>query len=222
MGFVHVFFKVAKYSNSPAHFGRIHLVGFGLCLLFASCTAPAASPQSEQQASQQLADHPERFGFGRDVSDEEIKAWDIDILPDGTGLPSGQGSVAEGKVVYEQKCMVCHGATGTEGPNDRLVGRLPGDVFKMHEDLSTRRSKAVGSYWPYSSTLFDYVRRAMPQPAPGSLSDNEVYALTAYILHLNGLIEEQDVMSAETLPRVEMPAQNLFVPDDRLEYGQVH
>lgn len=190
-----------------------------LLLISAGCNAPAAAPQTVQEAQHAL---PESFGFGREVSEDEIAAWDIDIMPDGTGLPAGEGSVAEGKSIYEQKCMACHGVEGTGGPNDQLVGRLPGDAFVMDTDLSQRRMKAVGSYWPYSTTLFDYIRRAMPQPMPGSLTDDEVYALTAYILHLNDLVGEDAAMNATSLPMVQMPARDLYVPDDRLDYEQVH
>ena len=154
-----------------------------LLLVLAGCDAPAAAPHSARNTTQNTPHPmPERFGFGREVSEDEIAAWDIDIMPDGTGLPTGEGSVAAGQVIYEQKCIACHGASGTGGPNDRLVGRLPEDAFAMDTDLAQRRFKAVGSYWPYSTTLFDYIRRAMPQPMPGSLDDDEVYALTAYIV----------------------------------------
>ena len=191
-------------------------------LVLAACNAPAAAPQQQTAAVESPADHPPQFGFGRTATSEEITAWDIDIMPDGTGLPAGQGSVAEGAELYRMQCAACHGLTGTEGPNDRLVGQLPDGEFTMHEDIAARRHKAVGSYWPYSTTLFDYIRRAMPHPAPGCLEDAEVYALTAYILHLNGLVDADGVMDATTLPAVEMPARALFVPDDRLEYDAVH
>ena len=193
-----------------------------LSLVLFSCNSPAAAPQLENQQSTISSDYPERFGFGREVTEAEIKKWDIDILPDGTGLPEGKGTVEEGKVIYLQKCLACHGATGVEGPNDRLVGSLPEGIFTLHEDLSMRRHKAIGSYWPYSTTLFDYIRRAMPQPMPGSLTDDEVYALTAYLLHLNGLVSADAQMDAESLPKVVMPARDLFIPDDRLEHNQVH
>ncbi len=196
------------------------LLFFGL--LNTSCNAPAAAPHQQVARQEAPATHPERFGFGRNATPEEIARGDIDVMPDGTGLPAGQGSVAEGAGLYQQQCAACHGATGVEGPNDRLVGRLPDDVFTMHEDLSSRRHKAVGSYWPYSTTLFDYIRRAMPHPAPGSLTNDEVYALTAHILHLNGLVDADAVMDATSLPAVVMPAQSLFVPDDRLDHDQVH
>lgn len=198
------------------------LLLFLIVVTGASCNAPAAAPQQQVAVQPSSTTYPDQFGFGKDASPEDIARWDIDVMPDGTGLPEGEGSVAEGAALYRQQCAACHGATGVEGPNDRLVGRLPNDVFAMHEDLSTRRHKAIGSYWPYSTTLFDYIRRAMPHPAPGSLADHEVYALTAYLLHLNGLVESDAVMDAMSLPAVSMPAQQLFVPDDRLEHNQVH
>ncbi|MEM8488873.1 MAG: cytochrome c [Bacteroidota bacterium] len=193
-----------------------------LCVVLSSCNAPAAAPHSQAVQQDAAASLPEQFGFGREVTAEEIAQWDIDVMPDGTGLPVGAGTVAGGAILYQQQCAACHGTTGVEGPNDRLVGRLPDDVFTMHEDLGARRHKAVGSYWPYSTTLFDYIRRAMPHPAPGSLADEDVYALTAYILHLNGLVDADAVMDAVSLPAVAMPAQPLFVPDDRLQHDQVH
>ena len=195
-------------------------------LFLAGCSSPNASPRATSDAvqTQEMSseDWPASFEFGREATAEEIAAWDIDIMPDGTGLPKGSGTVLEGEAVYRAKCMACHGATGIEGPNDQLVGRIPNEVFRMDEDLLQRRHKAIGSYWPYSTTLFDYIRRAMPQLTPGSLSNEEVYALTAYILYLNDLILEDAVMDRETLPAIEMPARNLFVPDDRLEFDQVH
>jgi len=149
---------------------------------------------------------PKSFGIGRSASAGEIDLIDIDVRPDGKGLPAGSGTVKSGKEIYALKCAACHGATGTEGPNDRLV---VGDTTKA------RRIKAIGNYWPYATTIFDYVRRAMPFNQPGSLTNEEVYSLTAYLLNANGLIAEKTVMNAVSLPKVKMPAQNRFVPDDR-------
>ena len=149
---------------------------------------------------------PKSFGLGRSASAAEIALIDIDVRPDGKGLPAGSGTVKSGKEIYALKCAACHGATGTEGPNDRLV---VGDTTKV------RRIKAIGNYWPYATTIFDYVRRAMPFNQPGSLTNEEVYSLTAYLLNTNGLINEKTVMNAVSLPKVKMPAQNWFVPDDR-------
>lgn len=151
---------------------------------------------------------PKSFGFGRTATEKEIAAIDIDIRPDGKGLPAGQGNAVTGKAIYAAKCSACHGATGIEGPNDRLV---VGDTLSV----KNRRVKAIGNYWPYATTVFDYVRRAMPFNEPGSLTDEEVYSLTAYLLHANGLIDSKKVLNAKTLPQVNMPAKKYYVPDDR-------
>lgn len=150
---------------------------------------------------------PERFGIGRPATAEEIAARDIDIMPDGHGLPPGRGTPAEGATIYASKCAKCHGATGREGPNDVLVGRDPGD-FSFSQNPRARRT--IGNYWPYASTVFDYIRRAMPPDAPGSLSNDEVYALTAHLLHLNELVPAGAVMDASSLPKVAMPAKERF------------
>jgi S-disulfanyl-L-cysteine oxidoreductase SoxD len=120
------------------------------------------------------------------------------------GLPPGSGTAAQGATVYAQKCQACHGEKGVGGPNDRLVGGQ--GTLASKTPLRT-----VGSYWPYATTVFDYVRRAMPFVQPLSLTDGEVYALTAYLLNVNGIIGEQDVMNAETLPRVKMPNRDNFI-----------
>lgn len=150
---------------------------------------------------------PDRFGFGRDASEERIAIWDIDVRPDGTGLPPGSGTVAEGREIYMVQCVACHGPTGTEGPNDRLVATEMWDLYPT--------GRAIGNYWPYATTLYDYIRKAMPQLTPGTLTDDQVYAVIAYLLYMNELVPEDAVMSAETLPAVEMPARDRFVVDDR-------
>ena len=150
---------------------------------------------------------PPRFGFGREATAERVARWDIDVRPDGTGLPPGSGTVEEGRRVYEVHCVACHGPTGVEGPNDRLVDTRPWDPHPP--------SRAVGSYWPHATTLYDFVRKAMPQLTPGILNHDEVYAVVAYILHLNQIVPEDAVMDSETLPRVRMPARDRFVVDDR-------
>ena len=150
---------------------------------------------------------PARFGFGMQASEERVAAWDIDIRPDGAGLPPGNGTVAQGRAVYNVQCVACHGPTGTEGPNDRLVDSEQWDVNPT--------SRAIGNYWPYATTLYDYIRKAMPQLTPGILTDDEVYAVIAYLLYLNEIIPEDAIMNAATLPRVDMPARDKFVVDDR-------
>ena len=142
--------------------------------------------------------------LGRVASPSEVAAWDVSVPPDGTGLPPGRGTSAQGAIVYEQKCQNCHGERGAGQPNDRLVGG--------HGTLASKTPvRTVGSYWPYATTLFDYVRRAMPYTQSHSLSDDEVYAVTAYLLLLNGIIGESDVMNAETLPKVKMPNRHNFI-----------
>src|SRR5215468_1632565 len=147
---------------------------------------------------------PEGPNLGREATPAQIAGWDISVGPDGVGLPPGKGTAAAGALVYEQKCQACHGARGAGQPNDRLVG-----------GQGTLASKApvrtIGSYWPYATTVFDYVRRAMPYIQPQSLTDDEVYAVTAYLLFENGIIAEADVMNADTLPRVKMPNQVNFI-----------
>lgn len=150
------------------------------------------------------------FGLGRTPTTEEIQTWDIAIGPDGNELPPGQGSASEGGRFYREKCAVCHGEKGTEGPQDTLVGG--------QGSLTTNKPvRTIGSFWPYATTIYDYVNRAMPFTAPGSLQPHEVYALTAYLLYLNGMIGESDIISAETLPQIQMPNRNGFRSDPRPE-----
>ena len=156
---------------------------------------------------------PTSFGIGRPATPAEIAALDIDVGPDGAGLPPGRGTSADGAPIYAARCASCHGKTGKEGPNDVLVGRLHGDAFTFARD--PKAPKTIGSYWPYATTVFDYIRRAMPPDAPGSLKDTEVYGLVAYLLSLNDLIPADAVIDADALPKVKMPAHDRFVPDTR-------
>ena len=142
--------------------------------------------------------------LGRLATPTEVAGWDISILPDGTGLPPGSGTPEQGAVVYIQKCQVCHGEKGVGQPNDRLVGGQ-GTL------ASASPVRTIGSYWPYATTVFDYVRRAMPYTQSQSLTNDEVYAVTAYLLHLNGIIGAQAVMNAQTLPQVQMPNRENFI-----------
>jgi cytochrome c len=142
--------------------------------------------------------------LGENVSQADLVVVDYTIMPNGEGLPDGSGTAAEGAQVYQDNCLACHGAGGKDGLNDALVGG--------HGSLTTDRPrKTVGSYWPYATTLFDYVHRAMPYQAPGSLSDDDVYAVTAYILYLNDVVAESDRLDADTLPDVHMPNRDNFV-----------
>jgi cytochrome c len=169
----------------------------------------AAKPQPPKATPKE----PATLGIGRPATPAEIAAWDIDVGPDGVGLPPGRGTAAEGAPIYAARCAACHGKTGKEGPNDILVGRLPGDTFTFARD--PRAPKTIGSYWPYATTVFDYIRRAMPPDKPGSLRDDEVYGLVAYLLSLNDLIAADAVIDATSLPKVAMPSHDRFVPDTR-------
>ena len=146
-----------------------------------------------------LAENP---NLGRIAAPEEIASWDISIGPDGAGLPPGSGTPKQGEAVYTEKCLVCHGEKGAGKPNDVLAGgrgTLAGDQPPV---------KTVGSFWPYATTLFDYVRRAMPLNESKSLTNDEVYAVVAYLLQLNGIIGEGETINADTLPKVPMPNRN--------------
>lgn len=156
---------------------------------------------------------PAKFDAGRAATPAEISAWDIDVNPKGEGLPAGRGTHSSGAPVYAAHCAVCHGAHG-EGlpPNPKLVGRDPRD-FSFAEDRS--HVKTVGNYWPYATTLFDYIRRAMPQMTPGTLTPDESYGVVAWILAENEIIPRDHVIDATSLPQVVMPARDRFVRDDR-------
>jgi len=143
--------------------------------------------------------------LGKVITPEEVAPWDISVSPDGAGLPPGSGTPKQGEAVYASKCLACHGEKGAGKPNDALVGgigSLAGDKPAL---------KTVGSFWPYATTIFDYVRRAMPYNESKTLTNDELYAVAAYILQLNGIIGESDTMNAQTLPKVRMPNRDGFV-----------
>lgn len=191
--------KWFKVGNSLKYLPVVFMMkcltfGTVVALVMASCTSQNTdSPDTEKDstAAVQLSydslfyvpeNWPISFGFGADASAEDIKILDIDVMPDGTGLPEGKGTVAQGAIIYKAKCVTCHGPTGTEGPFDRLVGREPKKGFPFGRDEKLRSHRTIGNYWPHATTIFDYIRRAMPQNEPGSLSDDEVFALTAFLL----------------------------------------
>jgi S-disulfanyl-L-cysteine oxidoreductase SoxD len=169
---------------------KLALAAAGAALLFAA----AASPQT--------------LGVGRAATADELKAIDIEVLPDGRGLPAGSGTADAGKTIYAARCVTCHGATGKEGPQDVLVGGR-GTL------ASSKPLKTVGSYWPYATTLWDYINRAMPFDHPGTLTADQVYATTAYLLYLNGIVGERDLVDRSTLPTIKMPNRDGFVADTR-------
>ncbi|GAC1411631.1 MAG: hypothetical protein NVSMB6_13050 [Burkholderiaceae bacterium] len=150
-----------------------------------------------------------QYGIGMAASPAQVAAWNIDIQPDGSNLPAGSGTVAHGRTLYAQVCATCHGQQGEGKPMDRLVGG--------RGTLNTATPiKTVGSYWPYATSVYDYIHRAMPFNAPGTLSPGEVYATTAYLLYMNGIIAENAVLDARTMPKVVMPNRDGFIaPDPR-------
>lgn len=172
-------------------------------------SAPGSAPSSNLPV----------LNFGRTATAEEIRAWDIAISPDGTGLPPGRGTATQGALLYRQKCAMCHGPTGTEGPAERLVGREPRQGFPFGKDPALVRT--IGNYWPYATTLYDYIHRAMPLNAPGSLEPDEIYSAVAFLLWRNEIISDTTVINAQTLPRVVMPARDRFVTDNRRGGGEI-
>jgi len=171
---------------------RLGPAAFAVAVLLCATSAEAQSP----------------YGIGRAATPAEIAGWNIDIGGDGSNLPPGSGTVSHGSEVFDQQCAACHGAKGEGGIGDRLVGG--------QGTLGTPKPvRTVGSYWPYAPTLFDYIRRAMPQNAPQSLSNDDVYALSAYILSLNGLLPANATLDAKSLAAIKMPNRNMFVGDPR-------
>jgi mono/diheme cytochrome c family protein len=159
----------------------------------------ADTPKLRAEALARLESLP-RFGFGRRATPEEISRIDIDVMPDGTGLPDGRGTVERGRELYKNQCVQCHGADGRGADYDALAGK---GAF------------TVGTFWPYPTTLYDYIHRAMPQAAPGSLPPDDVYSLTAFVLYLNELLPADGSLDRESLPKIEMPHRGGFVYDDR-------
>lgn len=159
---------------------------------------------------QDTTKNPLKFGFGRLATAKEIAKWNIAIRPDGKGLPAGEGTALKGKAIYVLKCAACHAPDGREIPGVKLLGP------PLISDTSAKsKPKTIGNYWPYATTLFDYIRRSMPYNLPGSLSNTEVYSLTAFLLNSNKILKDDAIMNAQTLPMVVMPAKKLFIKDDR-------
>jgi S-disulfanyl-L-cysteine oxidoreductase SoxD len=142
--------------------------------------------------------------LGQPLTHADLAPWELHVYPNGKGLPPGSGTMAQGAPIYAQKCAHCHGEQGKGAINAALVGAPP--------IKSIDAAKTIANFWPYATTVFDYIRRAMPWTAPRSLTNDEVYALTAYILALNKIIGEQEVMNAQTLPKVNMPNRDGFIP----------
>jgi cytochrome c len=147
------------------------------------------------------------IGLGKPITENQIRLWNIDINPKGDGLPEGSGTAVVGETLYQQQCASCHGDKGQGGIANRLAG---GGGLNTNTPVKT-----VGSFWPYPTTIFDYTRRAMPHNAPQSLSNDQLYAATAYILFLNKIIAKDTVMDAKSLPLVQMPNRDGFIPIER-------
>ena len=147
-----------------------------------------------------LAESPK---LGKPITQADLAEWDINVLPDGTNLPAGSGKAADGAKIFAQKCVACHGENGQGGTAVRLIGGPP--------KATLDGGKTIANYWPYATTVFDFIRRAMPWQQPKTLSDDEVYAVTAYILALNKIVGEEDVINSETLPKVKMPNRDGFI-----------
>ncbi len=142
--------------------------------------------------------------LGKAVNEQLIRQWNWDIFPNGEGLPQGKGDALAGKTVYQQYCLSCHGDRGEGGSAEELAGA-------EHGLTDNPPDKTIGTYWPYATTLFDFIRRSMPLNAPGQLNNNQLYAVTAYLLYLNDIIDQTDVMTAKSLPRIKMPNQEGFI-----------
>jgi len=174
------------------------LVALGLCLLLFAYPSVAERPKTTGY-----------YGHGEPATDGQIAGWDIDVRPDGQGLPPGSGSVEDGEMLYEEQCAECHGSFG-EGE-----GRYPSVAGGEDSLREARPHKTVGSYWKYTSTLWDYIHRAMPFTRPESLSDDEVYAVTAYVLYLNELVEDDFVLNQQNLAEVRLPNEANFIDEQR-------
>lgn len=195
--------------RSPRH--TPYLLVVLLAAVLAGCGQSSDDPQPAEVTPEPRyqGDRIGHYGYGTPATAEQIAGWDIDIRPDGTGLPAGSGSVEDGEWLYEEQCAECHGSFG-EG-----VGRYPvlaGGAGSLRDERAT---KTVGSYWPYTSTLFDYIYRAMPFTQPESLSADDTYALTAYVLYLNDLVEDDLVLNQDNLATIRLPNEPNFVPDPR-------
>lgn len=186
-------------------------VALTLTCVVSACNTP---PRSDASSSAAQATRPTTYGLGHQITAQEIAAVDIDVNPAGTGLPVGEGTASAGSAIFAQKCAFCHGPRGEgQGPYPRLIGRTPPPGFVFASDV--KAPKTIGNYWPYATTVYDYVHRAMPYNAPGSLTPTETYSLVAFLLSENGIIPAAAVMNAGTLPAVQMPARKNFVPDNR-------
>ena len=162
-----------------------------LILVAATISTPAGSEEPKPE-------------LGRPAPDRLVESWNLSVFPDGRGLPQGSGSVAEGKRIYNQQCVACHAERGAGGSGDRLANAEMGLTEEYPQ-------KTIANYWPYATTLFDFIRRSMPMHSPGSLNNDETYALTAYLLSLDGIIDDNAVLDRQTLSKINMPNEDGFI-----------
>lgn len=166
--------------------------------------------------------HAQGLNLGKPISQADLAPWDIDVEPSGAGLPTGSGTSAQGAPIFAEQCAACHGEGG-KGAQTTTSGApaAPAVVSDMKRNGIDDTTLTIANYWPYATTLFDYIRRSMPWTSPRSLTDDQVYALTAYILVQNHLIDRTQVINAQTLPKVEMPNRNGFIPrfPERMPHG---
>jgi cytochrome c len=176
---------------------RIALLSLALAIAVVSLDLTQAHPQAQQ------------YGIGRPATPDELKARNISVAPDGTGLPPGRGTVEQGREIYDTRCALCHGDRGLG------IDSYPALVGGQGTLAGKNPILTVGSYWPYSTTLWDYIRRAMPYQQPGSLNVDQTYAITAYILYMNGIVDKNAELTQKTLSQVKMPNRDGFIPDPR-------
>ena len=170
------------------------------------CAQQASAPTPAQPLVADGAKAPLVPHLGQPADDGLVTRWNLSVYPDGRGLPAGQGNASEGRSIYQERCAKCHGSEGEGGSGGTLAGR--GALTDPEPD------QTVGNYWPYATTLFDYIRRAMPMDAPATLSDNEIYAVSAYVLYLNRIVSLDERIDASSLPRIRMPNRNGFIGID--------
>ena len=200
------------------HMKNLKFILVGLSLVLFGCTQPptetaesnsTTSAATVEDGAKVQADLPARYSIGNTAKPEVIAGWDIDVRPDGFGLPEGSGSVEDGEEIYEDKCAMCHGSFG-EGEDQ--WPKLTGGAGTLTD---ARPEKSVGSFWPYASTLWDYINRAMPFTAPQSLEPDEVYAITAYVLNMNEIVDDDFILTKANFASIEMPNKDGFYVDDR-------
>jgi S-disulfanyl-L-cysteine oxidoreductase SoxD len=188
--------RTGRFRTSTDDRPRVTLAAL-LAVVLGASAARAADPAPQPAATPRL---------GQPASAELVARWNLSVYPDGRGLPVGRGTAAQGRLIYQTRCAKCHGADGEGGSGGTLVGRGP--LTDPEPD------QTVGNYWPYATTLFDYIRRAMPMDAPATLSDDEVYSVSAYLLYLNKIIGVDDRLDADSLPRIRMPNRDGFIGID--------